>query len=81
MVFEEAGKDAENTKMQLPNFLVVDPGLSPTEAGHSRIYQQFSPRCKRLYVWVIAHSQRLRSSDHDRVINFAKRLRIKRMLE
>jgi len=81
LVFEEAVKDVENTKMQLATFLGVDPALFPEEAGHSRINYSYAPRYKRLYVWAVAFSQRLRRGDHDRLINFAKQTGIKRLFD
>ncbi len=81
LIFEEAVKDVENTKIQLANFLGVDPKLFPAGAGHSQINRRFSPRFWPLYVRVIALSQRLRRGDHDRLLNFAKRIGMKRLFE
>ncbi len=81
LVFEDAVKDVEGTKLQLANFLGVDASLFPAEAGHERLNQGYSPRFKGLYVWFLALSQRLRSGDHDHLLNLAKRLGVKRLFE
>lgn len=80
LVYENAVRDVDATKLALAQFLGVDASRFPASAGRARANPSYVPRARRAYAMALRTAHYLRRRwDNDWVINTAKRLGIERL--
>ncbi len=79
LIFEDAMRDIEKTKLVIADFLEIDSDRFPTNAGKQSVNSSFMPKYGGLYAFVIRIVRSLRLQNLDFLVNWAKALGLKRV--
>jgi hypothetical protein len=80
LIFEEAVKDPEGTKVSLARFLGVSPEGFPSEAGRQRVNQARRPRARLIGPMHDRVTRFLRSRKLDVVVTLGRKIGLERIL-
>jgi len=80
LVFEQVFPDVAGTQKQVADFLQIDAGKFPAEAGQRKVNASTVPAHQSLYGFIVKTGRRLRRKNLEPLVDFVMRLGIQKSL-